>query len=62
MKVRRGDIVLVDYPYSDGTGSKVRPCLVVQSDHNNLRLDDTIVVTISAHCIEAMSQLKSLSR
>lgn len=32
MKVRRGDIVLVDFPYSDRTGSKVRPALVVQAD------------------------------
>jgi mRNA interferase MazF len=48
MRVRRGDIVLVDYPYSDRTGSKVRPCLVVQSDHNNSRLDDTILVTITS--------------
>lgn len=48
MKVKRGDVVLVDYPYSDRTGSKVRPCLVVQADRNNSRLDDTIVVTISS--------------
>ncbi len=48
MRVSRGDVVLVDYPYSDRTGSKVRPCLVVQSDDNNQRLDDTIVVTITS--------------
>jgi mRNA interferase MazF len=48
MNVQRGDVVLVDYPYSDRTGSKVRPCLVVQSDHNNRRLADTIVVTITS--------------
>ncbi len=48
MKVIRGDVVLVDYPFSDRTGSKVRPCLVVQTDRNNNRLDDTIVVTISS--------------
>lgn len=47
MRVQRADVVLVDYPYSDRTGSKVRPCLVVQNDRNNQRLDDTIVVTIS---------------
>jgi mRNA interferase MazF len=48
MNVRRGDVVLVDFPYSDRTGSKVRPCLVVQDDRSNQRLDDTIVVTISS--------------
>lgn len=48
MNVRRGDVILVDYPFSDRTGSKVRPCLVVQADRNNRRLDDTIVVTITS--------------
>ena len=49
MKVQRGDVVLVDYPFSDRTGSKVRPCLVVQIDANNRRLDDTIVAAISSN-------------
>ncbi len=30
--VSRGDVALVDYPYSDRAGSKVRPCVVVQND------------------------------
>ena len=47
MKVSRGDVVLVNYPFSDGTGSKVRPALVVQADALNLRIDDTILVSIS---------------
>jgi mRNA interferase MazF len=47
MKVRRGEVVLVDYPYSDGTGSKVRPALVVQSDNLKLRITDTILAAIS---------------
>ncbi|MDX1947139.1 MAG: type II toxin-antitoxin system PemK/MazF family toxin [Pirellulaceae bacterium] len=47
MKVSRGDIVLVDYPFSDGTGSKVRPALVVQTDSLNHRIDDTILAAIS---------------
>lgn len=49
MKVNRGDVVLVDYLFSDRTGSKIRPCLVVQNDANNQRLDDTIVVAISSN-------------
>ncbi len=47
MKIDRGDIVLVDFPYSDQTGSKVRPALVVQSDAWNQRLDDTILALIT---------------
>ena len=48
MKAQRGDIVLVNYPYSDRTGSKTRPCVVVQNDANNQKLDDTIVVLITS--------------
>ena len=48
MNVRRGDIVLVDFPYSDHTGSKVRPALVVQAEVGNQRLDDTILALITS--------------
>jgi mRNA interferase MazF len=47
MSFSRGDIVLVDYPFSDRTGSKVRPALVVQNDTLNARITDTILVSIS---------------
>ena len=47
MKIRRGDIVIVDFPYSDQTGRKVRPALVVQSNVWNQRLDDTILALIT---------------
>ena len=47
MNVSRGDIVLVDYPFSDRTGSKVRPALVVQADALNHRITDTILASIS---------------
>ena len=48
MRVRRGEVVLVDFPYSDTTGSKVRPALVVQADTLNQRLDDTILALITS--------------
>ena len=48
MRVHRGDIVLVDFPYSDQTGSKVRPALVVQSNVWNQVLDDTILALITS--------------
>ncbi len=47
MSVSRGDVVLVDYPFSDRTGSKVRPALVVQGDALNRRITDTILASIS---------------
>lgn len=48
MKVSRGNVVLVDYPFSDRTGSKVRPALVVQADALNQQIDDTIRAAISS--------------
>jgi mRNA interferase MazF len=48
VKVRRGEVVLVDFPYSDQTGRKVRPALVVQADTWNQRLDDTILALITS--------------
>ena len=48
MKVQRGDIVLMDFPFSNHTGSKVRPALVVQADVWNQRLDDTILALITS--------------
>jgi len=55
VKVSRGDVVLLDFPFSDASGSKVRPAVVVQSDTHNRRLKTTIVVLITktirrAHC------------
>jgi len=46
--MNRGDVILVDFPFSDRTGSKVRPALVVQADGLNARLDDTIVALITS--------------
>jgi mRNA interferase MazF len=45
--MKRGDVVLLDYPYTDGSGSKVGPALIVQNDRDNQRLTNTIVVLIT---------------
>jgi mRNA interferase MazF len=47
MTVNRGDVVLLNYPFSSGRGAKVRPAVVVQSDKNNSRLTNTIVAMIT---------------
>lgn len=47
--MKRGEVVLVDFPFSTGGGSKVRPALVIQADRNNLRLQDTIVAAITTN-------------
>lgn len=63
MTFSRGDIVLVDYPFSDRTGSKVRPALVVQADALNTRITDTILAAISrsTHRASATQLLIELS-
>jgi mRNA interferase MazF len=56
MTVKRGDVVLVPIPFTSGTGGKVRPALVVQSNHNNSRLVNTIVAIITTTTHRATHQ------
>ncbi len=45
--MRRGEVVEVNWPYSDLSGTKVRPAIVVQADFLNSLIDDTIFVKIT---------------
>ena len=54
--MRRGDIVLVDFPFATGSGTKVRPSLVIQCDRNNARLQDTIVAIITSNTTRAAAE------
>lgn len=47
--MKRGDIVLIDFPYTDGLQIKRRPALVVQNDIENKKLLDTVVVLITGN-------------
>src|SRR3990172_1454801 len=47
MNLRRGDVLLVRFPFSSGSVAKIRPALVVQNDQNNQRLTNVIVVSIT---------------
>jgi mRNA interferase MazF len=47
MNVRRGDVVLAEYPHAT-SGSSLRPVLVVQSDVYNVKIDNTIVAQITS--------------
>jgi mRNA interferase MazF len=44
----RGEVVLVNWPYSDRTGSKLRPAVVVQADYLAGILDDTLLVQVTS--------------
>ena len=47
--IRRGDIVVVDFPFVGGGMGKTRPAVVVQCDLLNQKLDNTIVAMITGN-------------
>jgi mRNA interferase MazF len=49
MPVKRGDVVLTYVANVGSAGGKVRPALVVQSDHNNARLNETIIAAVTSN-------------
>jgi len=46
--MKRGEVVEVDWLFTDMTGSKRRPAVVVQGDFLNGLIDDTILVQITS--------------
>jgi mRNA interferase MazF len=60
MSVKRGEIVLLDWPFSGGGGGKRRPALVVQNDTDNLRLTNAIVAIITSTTRRAASPTQML--
>jgi mRNA interferase MazF len=47
--MKRGDVVIVRFPYVDGNRGKNRPALIVQNDHDNRRLTQTVVAMITGN-------------
>ena len=45
--MKRSEVVEVSWPYSDLSGTKVRPAVVVQADFLSGLIDDTILVKIT---------------
>ena len=46
---RRGDIVLVFFPFTDLTSSKRRPALVISPDSFNAAGEDLVLAAITSH-------------
>jgi mRNA interferase MazF len=46
---RRGDVVMLDFPFTDTRTSKVRPALVVQNDRDNQKLRKTVIAMITGN-------------
>jgi mRNA interferase MazF len=42
-------VILAYVPNVGSAGGKVRPALIVQSDHNNARLNETIIAAITSN-------------
>ena len=47
-RYKRGDIVLVPFPFTDLSSSKRRPALVVSPDSFNTQMQDLVVVAITS--------------
>lgn len=45
--MKRGEVVELSWPYSDLSGTKIRPAVVVQADLLNGLVDDTIYVKVT---------------
>jgi mRNA interferase MazF len=47
--IRRGDVVIVNFPFTDQPRSKVRPAVVVQNDADNQKIRKTVVAMITGN-------------
>jgi mRNA interferase MazF len=47
--MKRGDVVVVQFPFADGKRGKNRPALIVQNDRDNRRLGNTVVAMITGN-------------
>ena len=49
MTYRRGDVVLVPFPFTDLRGSKQRPAVVVSTDNYNQTTNDLILAQVTSN-------------
>lgn len=49
MIVEQRDLLLVPFPFSDQSGRKVRPVIVVSNNHFNASAEDIIVVGVTSN-------------
>jgi mRNA interferase MazF len=51
--MRRGDVVIVPFPFQDRLGEKIRPAVIVQCDRENQRLANTVVAMVTGNLADA---------
>ena len=56
MRFKRGDIVLVLFPNSDGVTFKKHPALIVQADNLSTGLAQTVVALVTSNMARQVSQ------
>ncbi|MEX2317752.1 MAG: type II toxin-antitoxin system PemK/MazF family toxin [Pirellulales bacterium] len=56
----RGDVVIAEFPYTDGRKGENRPALVVQNDRDNVRMANTIIAMISGNVRHAQEPAQTL--
>ena len=49
MSVARADVVILDFPQTPGHPPKRRLAIAVQSDHNNVRLTNSIFAMVTTN-------------
>lgn len=47
INISKGDVVKIEFPFSDGVGSKIRPSLVISNDEVH-DIGDVLVVQITS--------------
>ena len=55
--MKLADVILVRWAYSDGSGSKLRPAVVVQIDALNALIADTVLVQITGTSRNAQTEV-----
>lgn len=64
LKVKQREIILINFPFSDLTGAKVRPALVISNNPYNRTNLDTVVLAItsnlSPHAYKVLIEMQDL--
>lgn len=59
VQYRKGDVVLVSFPYTTDEGqtqTKRRPAVIISNDYNNARLDDVLLVPLTSNTSRAQRE------
>jgi len=52
--INRGDVVIVDFPFTDAATSKVRPAVIVQNDPSHFLIDPDGIIQSIGHLPDSL--------